>query len=99
MKIFISQPMKDKTDEEIKTERQNIIEVLNRNYGDVEIIDSFFEGAPHDATPVWFLGRSLEKLSEADAVYFADGWQDARGCKIEHEVAIAYGFNIIYDGE
>lgn len=99
MKIFISQPMKDKTDEEIKAERQNIIEVCKRNYGDdVEIIDSFFEGAPHDATPVWFLGKSLEKLSEADAVYFADGWRYARGCNIEHEVAADYGISIIHDG-
>ena len=50
-KLFISQPMRDKTDEEIKTERENIIkEVTN----EVDVIDSFFESAPHNAKPLWF---------------------------------------------
>ena len=29
-KLFISQPMRDKTDEEIKTERENIIKKENK---------------------------------------------------------------------
>lgn len=98
-KIFISQPMRDKTDDEIKRERQKIIDACVDEYGfDIEIIDSFFEGAPHDVKPAWFLGKSIELLSTADKVFFADGWQFARGCVIEHEVAVEYGIEIIYDG-
>lgn len=97
MKIFISQLMRNKTDEEIIAERQKITDACKKEYGDVEIIDSFFEGAPHDASPVWFLGKALEKLSEADAVYFADGWNNARGCRIEHTVASEYGIKILHD--
>lgn len=96
-RLFISQPMKDKTDDEIKSERNKIIEAAKREYGEIEVIDSFFESAPHDAKPLWFLGKSLELLSKADIAFFADGWKDYRGCKIEHECAVQYGIEIVYD--
>lgn len=40
--------------------------------------------------PLWFLGKSIELLSTADLVYFAKGWETARGCIIEHSCAVAY---------
>ena len=96
IKLFISQPMKDKTDEEIKAERMKAIEKVQATLKEpVEVIDSFFEKAPHDAKPLWFLGKSLELLSTADVAYFADGWESARGCQIEHECAEKYGIEII----
>lgn len=96
-KIFISQPMKDKTDEEIISERERIIELCKKKYGDIKIIDSFFENALHDARPLWFLAKSLELLSTADIAFFADGWKNYRGCKIEHECAKEYGIEIVND--
>lgn len=95
MKLFISQPMRGKTNEEIKAEREEIIKRVSDRFGEVEVIDSFFENAPHDAKPLWFLGKSLELLSSADAAYFAEGWENFRGCKIEHECAVQYGINIV----
>ena len=84
-KIFISQPMKDKTDAEIKTERQRIINRIKELYGnDIEIIDSYFESAPAKAAPLWFLGKSFEKLSTADVAFFAQDWENARGCRMEY---------------
>ena len=99
MKLFISQPMRDKTNEEIKSERNEIIQRVKEIYKDeeIEVIDSFFENAPHEANPLWFLGKSLELLSTADIAYFADGWEEYRGCSIEHKCAIEYGINIIQD--
>lgn len=95
-KLFISQPMKDKTDEEIKAEREKAIQKATELFGEeVEVIDSFFESAPHDARPLWFLGKSLELLSTADVVYFANGWDKYRGCKIEHTCAVEYGITVI----
>lgn len=96
-KIFISQPMKDKTNEEVISERERIIELCKKKYGDIEIIDSFFESTPHDARPLWFLAKSLELLSTADIAFFADGWKNYRGCKIEHECAKEYGIEIVND--
>lgn len=97
-KLFISQPMKGKTNEEIKAERENAIASVEGALGeDVEVIDSFFEDAPHDANPLWFLGKSLQLLSTADIAYFAKGWEDARGCKIEHQCADEYGISLIIE--
>lgn len=89
--------MKDKTDEEIKAVREESIRRAKEKLGeDVEVIDSFFENAPHDARPLWFLGKSLELLSIADIAYFAKGWNDYCGCRIEHICAEEYGIeNII----
>ena len=95
-KLFISQPMNGKTDEEIKAVREAIVADVSKLVNDdVEIIDSFFENAPHDARPLWFLGKSLELLSTADCAYFAEGWEKARGCMIEHECAVQYGIDIV----
>ena len=87
--------MRDKTDEEIKTERENIIKNVTNVLGEVEVIDSFFESAPHDAKPLWFLGKSLELLSTADIVYLKD-WDKYRGCKIEHTCATEYGIDVMH---
>ena len=71
-KLFISQPMKGKTDEAIKEERQQAIREAEQAVGEpVEVIDSFFEGAPADAKPLWFLGKSLELLAQADIAYIS----------------------------
>lgn len=97
-KLFISQPMRGKTDEEILAERKKAIESAERNLGEpVEVIDPFFQNAPADARPLWFLGKSLELLSTADIAYFAKGWEDARGCRIENQCAIEYGIEVIED--
>lgn len=97
-KVFISQPMNGKTNEEIEAVREKAIASATDTLGEpVEVIDSFFKDAPHDAKPLWFLGKSLELLSNADVAYFAKGWENARGCRIEHECAIEYGIDLIED--
>lgn len=100
-KLFISQPMKGKTDEEILREREQAVreaEKYLRENGmqeEVQLIDSFFQSAPVGARPLWFLGKSLELLSTADLVYFAKDWEKARGCRIEHLCAVQYELQII----
>lgn len=89
--------MCDKTDGEIKKERRAAIERVKKEVGeDVEVIDSFFEGAPHDAKPLWFLGRSFQLLGTADVAVFIGSWRDYRGCKMEHEAAKQYGIKVMY---
>ncbi len=96
LKVFISQPMIDKTDEQILNERKRAIKIIKKKYGkDVEILDSFFTDASHGNTPVWFLGKSLEVLSQANLAYFIGEWRKYRGCKIENTVAHEYGIDTI----
>lgn len=98
-KLFISQPMKGKTDEEILAERQKAIKKAEEVLGEeVEMIDSFFQGAPDVKTKgLYYLGKSLELLATADVAFFCKDWQDYRGCKIENTCAIEYGVAVIED--
>ena len=98
IKFFVSQPMRNKTNEEIKEEREKIIASLKTAMicSNIVVIDSFFENATHDAEPLWFLGEAIKLMSEADLIVFTEGWEEARGCKIEHQCAKEYGKNIVY---
>ena len=100
-KIFISQPMNGKTTEEIKNERNYIIDKLSTQFAKeneyIDIIDSFFKTTPHDTKPLWYLGESIKLMSEADIVFFCNGWQTARGCQIEHDCALEYGIDTMYE--
>lgn len=101
-KLFISQPMRGKTDEEIIAERQRIKEKVSDIIGgeDFQEIASFIDDRPDvekNNMALYYLGQSLMLLSDADIVYFCDGWRDARGCSIEHEACTMYGIKIIRD--
>lgn len=98
VRLFISQPMRGKSDEEIEREREGLIAIAKAVYaerGEVEVIDSFFKGGlvvPAGAkAPLYYLSKSLELLATADVAIFAKDWREARGCRIEHECADGYG--------
>lgn len=105
MKAMISQPMNGLTDKQIqKTRDEAILELKRLGY---EVVDSYFndEFAQANITnmsdvvhiPVCFLAKSIEMMSKCDVVYFCNGWENARGCKIEHEIATQYRINIMYE--
>ena len=105
MKLFISQGMRGKTDEDILAERNKAIEIVRKMFPEDEIEppDSFFqnEEEPADvkASGLWWLGKSFELLAKADVAYFAEGWEAYRGCRLEHLACLRYGVECInYDG-
>lgn len=89
MKIMISQPMRGKTEKEIKDEREELVKKLQEEGH--EVLETVFEDFDCYVSPIAYLARSIEFLDKADAVVFMKGWENARGCKIEHEVAQKYG--------
>lgn len=98
MKVFISQPMRGLSDDEIKANREKAMDLLTLKYnGDVEFVDSYVEeDAPKDSNQgAYYLRRSIEIMSSADAVAFLPGYDKARGCMIEYTVARQYEFNVI----
>ena len=98
-KLFISQPMNGKTDEQILTERKAAIDKAKEILGeDVEVIDTFYTDMPDDTHPLEYLARSIADLAKADVAYFAKGWYKARGCVIEHKCAVKYGIEVIHFG-
>lgn len=96
MKVFISQPMNGRKNEDIILER-NIIKKELLKYFDVQIIDTLFDF--DDKPPIYYLGKSVEAMSEADLVVFAPNWENARGCRVEYRVAVEYGKRIMILGD
>lgn len=105
MKVMISQPMAGKTDQEIVETRERAIKVLEKK--GYTVVNTLFTDewySPEamkergvESIPVCFLAKSLENMSKCNAAYFCKGWRQARGCIIEHEVALAYGLDVIYE--
>jgi hypothetical protein len=91
--------MGGKTNEEILAVRERAIESAERHLGEkVSVIDSFFRDVPEvESRPLWCLGKSLELMADADVVYFAKGWEDYRGCRIENTCAIEYGIELVIE--
>lgn len=104
-KAMLSQPMAGKSDEEIVATRERTIKVLEEK--GYEIVNTLFaddwykkeqmEERGVVQIPLCFLAKSLENMSLCHVAYFCKGWEKTRGCKIEHEAAIAYGLEVIYE--
>ena len=104
-KAMLSQPMAGKTQEQIVETREQAIKVLEEK-GYVVINTLFTDAWYHKdkmtergvvQIPLCFMAKGIENMSLCHAVYFCKGWENARGCKIEHEVAKAYGLDILYE--
>lgn len=105
MKAMISQPMNGKTEEEIVETREQAIRALEAKGYDV--VNTLFTDEWYspkamkergvEQIPLCFLAKSLENMSLCHAAYFCKGWEYARGCRIEHEAAVAYGLGILYE--
>ena len=105
MKAMLSQPMNGKTEEEIRATREKAIAALEEK--GYEVVNTLFTDEWYNPEnmkargvvqiPLCFLAKSLENMSLCHAAYFCKGWENARGCVIEHAAAEAYGLDIIYE--
>ena len=102
---MISQPMNGLTEEQILETRNKFLEFAkNQN---MEVVNTYFKDEWFAKIelksigviqiPMYYLAKSLEKMALCNAVIFAKGWENARGCQIEHEVALQYGLDILYE--
>lgn len=99
MKIFISHDMSGLSDDEVKNIRSKAEEYLKERFGDnIEIIDNYTHpDAPENAGRLWHLGRSIQQLEEANAIYFVPGYSTSCGYLVESFIARWYNLNIIED--
>ena len=105
--IMISQPMSGLSNEEITNVQNRAYQKLRLNGYDV--INTLFLDYPSDEwlkaskgiiqPSIFYLSNAVREMSKCDAVYFVKGWKEARGCKIEHEIAKEYGLELIYEEE
>lgn len=93
-KLFVSVPMKGRTEEEIKASIQKMKKIAEIYEGEeLELIDSYIEDNPpkDSKEAVWYLGESLKKLAQADVFIEIDEAYDWNGCYIERDTAQRYG--------
>lgn len=99
-KAMISQPMGGLTKDELLEIRDKAkAELEELGY---EVLDTVFDSFENcdlcdpEHIALLHLGKSLEEMAKCDLVYFCEGWQDKRGCRIEHSAATAYGIKVMY---
>lgn len=104
MRLFVSVPTKGRSDKAVEAIKQTALERVQRTLDpSAALIDSYVaEDAPeeiyHDARAgLWYLGESMKRLATADAAFFADGWEQARGCRLERAACEAYDLPVILD--
>jgi len=87
--------MRNLTKEQILERRSKIIEYLETQFSDFEVIDSILD--PSDSkNPLWYLGKSIELLSEADLAVFDSDWYNSRGCLVEFKCCNLYGIKMLF---
>lgn len=103
LRVFISQPMTGHTLEEVKSEREAVIAIMQqldkglRTFGHtVEVVDSFDEEAfKEHRNPLECLGDCIKIMSTCNVVVFVPGWEKSRGCRVEHLCAVEYNISTV----
>lgn len=96
-KLFVSVPMKGRTEEEIKASIQKMKRIAEIYEGEeLELIDSYIEDNPpkDSKEAVWYLGESLKKLAQADVFMGICESYDWNGCQIKRETAERYDIKV-----
>lgn len=102
MKIFISQPMKGKTQKEIEDDRAYACRLLELDGH--EVMTGYVVNPPKTKNEaLWCLGASLKILSRCDVLLYI-GERDKntklpRGCEAEIHCAGSYGIPVFYGEE
>lgn len=91
IKVFISQPMNNRTEEDIFKERDEIVKKLKSVYDNITVIVGW---TTDNLSPIESIGKSIMMLNDVDLVVFADNWKLSRRCRIEYQVCIEYGITV-----
>lgn len=105
MKVFVSVPMKRKTDAEIAASIKMCKDYMDGFNLNIEYADNFVHHRPSKGvivTSVYYLGEALKVLSTCDALVIPKGvnLDEYNGCAIEVEVAKRYNIPVFeaYEG-
>jgi hypothetical protein len=96
MKIMISQPMAGKEYDEVLREREKTVRKLEAMGHTVADTVLMVEPPDEGNVRLFYLSYSLNLMSQCDGVLFLPGWEEARGCRIEHEAAVGYDLKVFY---
>lgn len=98
-KLFISCPMKGRTEENIKNSMTRMHKIAELVFDqELEPIQTYIPGSAPEGVNrgVWYLGESIKRMAEAD-YFIGISWTDAfKGCVIERDVARFYDIPIVH---
>lgn len=101
----ISQPMKGIDPDKVTSQRKKA-EAAVRAAGYEPIDTVYEEDFKYDVDnndvvnpALWHMGLALMRLSKAHAIYMCNGWDTTRGCRMEHQAAVAFGVDIMYEAD
>ena len=95
MKVYISLPITGHDIEEVEARCIFAKSVLKKK-GHTPVSPLDVSDNP-DASYAEHMGRDISALLECDAVVFLDGWQESKGCALEHAAAKIYNKLITYE--
>ena len=93
-KLFISCPMKGRTEENIRRSMEKMHKLAEIVFDqELEVIPTYIEDNPPENAKqaIWYLSKSIEKMAEADYFIGIDHSSCFNGCNIERNVASYYG--------
>jgi hypothetical protein len=92
-KLFISCPMKDRTEENIKKSFEAMRRIAEAYVGEtLQVINPYEPKAcESDEDSIRCLGDSIKLMAEADYFVTFENYFEYRGCSVENQVAALYG--------
>ncbi len=96
-KLFISCPMRGRTRKNILKTREIMHKIAELSFGeDLEVIDSFLDADCETGKnpSIFFLGRAISKMADADYFVGIEDDENYSGCKVERLVAEEYGIKM-----
>lgn len=93
-KLFISCPMNGRTEENIRKSMEQMHKIAEIIFDqELEVIPSYVEDNPPETNnqAIWYLGKSIQLLSEADFFIGIEYNECFKGCLVENKVATEYG--------
>lgn len=95
MKIMVCSNVEGLTEEKIKSMRDEIATTIRAKIQEDDLIIIYDIIPNSKGNALNALGRSILKMADADAVYFADGYTKCRNGMVEYLAARLYNKNII----
>lgn len=96
MLVMISMPMDGELSSTVKLKMEKLTNQFKKLH--IDVLDTYFEEDPpeyYNNKGLYYMARSIEAMAKCDAVYFAKGWQNSKGCRMEREIAKAYTMKIL----
>lgn len=95
LRVYCAVPMWGRAESAIASELESAVSLYSSHTGkSCELVN--YSRAHTALSPLEAFGESVKSMAKADVVLMLDGWEEARGCRLEHEIAMGFGVPVVY---